>query len=155
MLQRCYDSKCQERQPTYVGCTVSAEWLTFSNFRAWMEKQDFKGKQLDKDLLFEGNRLYSEETCVFVTRTVNLFTIDRGNDRGEWLIGCCWDKESAKFRAQCRNPFTGKREHLGRFTTEQEAHEAWARRKLELAHELAAAQTDPRVAKALIERYSK
>ena len=64
----------------------------------------------------------------------------------EWLQG------AGKFRASCSNPFTQKREHLGYFTCEQEAHEAWLERKLELAHELAAIQEDPRVAEALVER---
>lgn len=155
MLERCYSDKYQDRYPTYKGCSVSKEWLTFSNFRAWMEKQDFEGKQLDKDLLFEGNKVYSPETCVFVTGALNNFTIDRGLDRGEWLIGVCWHKPTEKFRARCSNPFTKKRDHLGYFTCEQEAHQAWAKRKLELAHELAAIQTDPRVAKALVDRYSK
>ena len=66
MLKRCYSAKYQERQPTYKGCTVSDDWLTFSNFRAWMIAQDWEGKHLDKDLLFEGNKIYSTETCVFV-----------------------------------------------------------------------------------------
>ena len=155
MLSRCYSAKAQDKRPTYRGCTVSEEWLTFSNFKAWMEKQEWEGKHLDKDLLFEGNKVYSAETCVFVTPMVNSFTLDSGASRGEWLIGVHWDKEKEKFRAQCCNPFTKKIEKLGRFTSEQQAHEAWAKRKLELARELAAIQTDPRVAKALIDRYSK
>ncbi len=155
MLERCYSAKMQNRYPTYIGCTVSGEWHTFSNFKAWMEKQDFEGKHLDKDLLFEGNKVYSAETCVFVTGSVNNFTIDSGAARGEWQTGVDWYKPSEKFRARCCNPFTKKKDHLGYFTCEQEAHEAWLKRKLELAHELAAIQTDPRVAKALIDRYSK
>lgn len=155
MLKRCYSAKYQERKPTYKGCTVSSEWLTFSSFKAWMEKQDWEGKNLDKDLLFQGNKIYGADTCVFVTGTVNNFTVDRGNDRGEWLIGVCWHKRNAKFQSQCRNPLTNKKEYLGYLTCEQEAHQAWQARKLELAHELAAIQTDPRVAKALIDRYSK
>lgn len=66
-----------------------------------------------------------------------------------------WEKNAEKFKASCSNPSTNKKESLGYFACEQEAHEAWAKRKLELAHELAAIQTDERVAKALIERYSK
>lgn len=155
MLQRCYSVKYQERHPTYAGCTVSEDWLTFSNFKAWMEKQKWEGLQLDKDLLFQGNKVYSAETCIFVTQTVNLFTTDRGNDRGEWLIGVDWDKAAGKFRSRCRNPFTKKQENLGYFTCEQEAHEAWVKRKLELAHELAVIQADPRIVKALIDRYSQ
>lgn len=155
MLGRCYSAKYQECRPTYAGCSVSDEWLTFSNFKDWMEKQKWEGMQLDKDLLFEGNKIYRPETCVFVTQMVNSFTIDSGAARGEWLIGVDWHKPSEKFRASCSNPFTKKREHLGLFTCEQKAHEAWLKRKLELAHELAAIQTDRRVAKALINRYSK
>jgi hypothetical protein len=119
-----------------------------------MEKQDWEGLQLDKDLLFEGNKIYSAETCVFVTKAINTFTTDRGNDRGEWLIGVDWHKRVGKFKSQCRNPFTKKGEYLGYFACEQQAHKAWLKRKLELAHLLAAEQTDERVAKALIERYT-
>jgi len=153
MLKRCYSSKYQEIRTTYKGCSVSEEWLRFSNFKRWMECQDFEGMQLDKDILFEGNKVYSAETCTFVSRVVNMFTIDRGNDRGECLIGVCWHKGEGKFQSQCRNPFTKKNEHLGYFTSELEAHEVWLKRKLELAHLLAEEQTDDRVAKALIERY--
>lgn len=154
MLERCYSARYQERKPTYKGCTVTDEWLTFTNFKSWMEKQNWEDKQLDKDLLIEGNKVYSADTCVFVTQTVNKFTTDRGSDRGEWLIGVYWDKSKEKFRAQCSNPFTKKNERLGYFTTEIQAHQTWLKRKLELAHELAAIQTDKQVAKALIGRYT-
>lgn len=154
MLRRCYSIKCQNNQPTYKGCNVSEEWKRFSNFRAWMEKQDWEGKQLDKDLLSERNKVYSDKTCVFVTRVVNLFTTDRGNDRGKWMIGVYWHKGTNKFASCCSNPFTKKQEHLGLFTNEREAHQEWLKRKLELAYELAAIQTDSRVAEALISRYS-
>lgn len=155
MLKRCYSAKLHERYPTYIGCTVSDDWLTFSNFKNWMEEQDWEGKQLDKDLIVEGNKVYSAETCVFVTEATNNFITDRSNARGDWLIGVCWNKEKAKFQALCSNPFTKKREHLGYFDCEQQAHQTWRKRKLELAHELAAIQTDERISKALIDRYSK
>lgn len=154
MLKRCYFAKYQDRQPTYKGCSVSDEWLTFSVFKSWMECQDWEGMQLDKDILFEGNKVYSAETCVFVTPIVNSFTIDSGATRGEWLIGVCLVKEKSKFKSVCCNPFTKKQEHLGYFTCESEAHQAWLKRKLELAHLVAEEQTDERVAKALIERYT-
>lgn len=59
-----------------------------------------------------------------------------------------------RFKSECCNPFTKKQEHLGLFASELEAHEAWLRRKSELARHLAAEQTDERVAKALIARYT-
>lgn len=154
MLNRCYSPKYQEQYPTYKGCSVSEEWLTFSMFKNWMEAQVWQDKQLDKDLLFDGNKIYSQETCVFVSGMVNSFTIDCAASRGELLIGVYWNKGRSKFQSQCRNPFTKKREFLGYFTCEQEAHQAWLKRKLELAKELAAIQTDERVAKALVERYT-
>lgn len=154
MLMRCYSSKYQEKYPTYKGCSVSEDWLRFSNFKSWMETQDWEGKQLDKDLLLEGNKVYSAETCVFASGMVNSFTLDSGAARGEWMIGVCWHKRDGKFMSSCSNPFTKKQENLGYFTSESEAHEAWLKRKLELTYELAAIQTDERVAKALIERYT-
>ena len=155
MLARCYSTKFQERSPTYAGCSVSEEWKTFSNFKEWMVTQDWQDKQLDKDLLIEGNKVYGPETCVFVSKIVNGFTTDCGAARGEWMIGVYWNKTAGKFQARCSNPFTKKLEHIGLFTCEVEAHEAWLKRKLELAHILAAEQSDPRVATAMIERYSK
>lgn len=155
MLERCYSAKLQERNKTYKGCTVSEEWHTFSNFKNWMQKQDWEGQQLDKDLLVQGNKIYGAYTCVFVTQAVNKFANDNGAARGEWMIGVDWHEKEEKFRALCSNPLTRKREHLGYFDCEQQAHESWAKRKLELARELAAEQTDTRIAKALIDRYSK
>ena len=154
MLERCYSARYQELYPTYKGCTVSKEWLTFSNFKAWMEKQNFEGLQIDKDLLIVGNKVYSEDTCIFVSPMVNNFARDQGARRGGWLIGVSWNKEKAKFQAECSNPLTKKSNFLGYFTCEQQAHQAWLKRKNELAHELAAIQTDSRVAEALLKRYS-
>lgn len=154
MLRRCYSAEYQDKYPTYKGCSVSEEWLLFSRFRAWMVTQDWEGMQLDKDILFEGNKVYSEEKCVFVTHAVNSFTTDRAAARGEWLIGVSWHKGGGKFMSQCRNTLTNKQEYLGLFVCEQEAHNAWLKRKLELAKELAEIQTDPRVAEALVNRYT-
>jgi len=152
MLKRCYSEKVQEKYPTYKGCSVCEQWLTFSNFKAWMEKQDWEGKDLDKDILFKGDRVYSAETCVFVDQRVNLFLTDCASSRGEYIIGVCWDRSKNKFKAACRDG-SGIQKHLGYFDTESEAHKAWLDFKLKLAHKLASEQTDPRIAKALIERY--
>ena len=153
MLGRCYSRKNQERNPTYTGCSVCEEWLTFSNFKAWMETQDWEGNQLDKDLLFTGNKIYNAAACVFVPSVVNTFVLECTASKGDWPVGVYWDGQAQKFKAQCSNPFTSKREHLGLFTNSSEAHQAWLTRKLELAKMLAAEQDDPRVAKALINKY--
>ena len=152
MLMRCYSIKQQERQPTYRGCTVCEEWLIFSNFKRWMEKQNWEGKQLDKDILQRGNKIYCPELCVLVDVKINNFLLDRAKSRGLYPIGCSWSPDHKKFRASCQDA-RGRHMVLGLFDTELEAHKAWLAFKLEQAKILAAEQTDPRVAKALIERY--
>ena len=152
MLMRCYSHNYQVRQPTYQGCVVCEDWLIFSVFRKWMETQAWEGKELDKDILSLGNKLYSPETCVFVDGRVNSFIIESVACRGQWMIVVYLDKRYNKFQARCKDG-SGKQKHLGSFNTEIEAHQAWLKYKQELALELAAEQTDPRVAKALIDRY--
>ena len=154
MLKRCYYEKTQIKQPTYVGCVTCDEWHLFSNFKKWMEVQDWEGKDLDKDLLIEGNKLYSPDTCVFVASLVNRFIIDRGNYRGDLMLGVTL-REDGAFRARCQNPFTKKREHLGYFSNELDAHLAWKKRKHELAVQLAESEyvTDERIANILKNKY--
>ncbi len=153
MLMRVYCSKVHQKYPTYISVTVCKEWHTFSSFRAWMIQQDWEGKQLDKDLLLEGNKEYSPENCVFVDRVTNQFIVDCSAARGKFMIGVYWNKPACKFVSQCCNPFTKKSEHLGLFTSEIKAHIAWKKRKHEHALKLADLQTDERVAQALRTRY--
>lgn len=153
MLLRCYSENYQQRRPTYIGCYVILEWLRFSNFKSWMIEQDWEEKQLDKDILFKDNKVYGTETCVFVDKSVNLFLLERGNDRGKWPIGVNYCKRDKKFIAKCWSVEIGKQKHLGMFLTPDEAHQAWLAFKLDQAYILAEQQTDVRVAEALINRY--
>jgi len=153
MLARCYSENQQSKRPTYKGCTTYEPWHRFSTFKSWMEKQDWEGNVLDKDILFRGNKVYSPETCVFISPSLNSFLVEAGAVRGKWPIGVCWSKKDHKFRAACGNLFLGKRVHLGSFDCPQKAHQAWLVYKTNLARELAKEQSDPRVGKALIERY--
>ena len=87
MLRRCYSKAYQEKQPSYKGCSVCEEWLTFSNFKSWMETQDWEGKQLDKDLLVYKNKIYSPETCVFIDQRLNTFLVKSNKTRGDYPLG--------------------------------------------------------------------
>jgi len=153
MLSRCYSKKYQERKPTYIGCTVCKEWLTFSNFKAWMEGEDWAGKSIDKDLLFFNNKIYSEKTCIFIDSLINTFLCSSDASRGCLPIGVSVHKEAGKFRSNCSNPLTKKVEYLGLFTCPEKAHLAWKKRKHEIACQLAELQSDKRVANALRVRY--
>jgi len=87
MIERCYSNAFQERFPWYKGCSVAKEWHLFSNFKEWMEDRDWEGKALDKDLIKYGNKIYSPETCLLVTRDVNNFFNDKNANKGKYPIG--------------------------------------------------------------------
>lgn len=155
MLKRGYSESFKKVRPSYIGVEVCKEWHTFSTFKAWMEKQDWEGKHLDKDVLVKGCKLYSPETCVFVDPWVNSFiTEDRRSTAGT-MTGAYYRKDMNKYRAHCHNGFSEKQEHLGFFSKEIDAHLAWKKRKHELACQLADSEyvTDVRVAEALRTRY--
>lgn len=121
MLQRCYDTKYQEKKPTYKGCSVCDEWLYFPNFKKWFNENYYtiEGEEihLDKDILVKGNKLYSPETCIFVPKHINsLFSKKSNNDLPE---GVYYDKRNKKY---CSSIFINyKRKFLGRFDTIEKA----------------------------------
>ena len=154
MLQRCYSKKYLESKPSYVGTSVCGEWLSASAFKKWMELQDWQGKSLDKDIIVRGNKLYSPETCAFVAASTNLFVTACNASRGAYPIGVDLFRRTGEYRAQCGNPFSGERGHLGLFSAPKEAHEAWRKRKHELAQLVAATESDTRIVEALKKRYS-
>lgn len=153
MLTRCYSKSHLSKYPTYLGCSVCEQWLTFSNFKKWMEKQNWEGKHLDKDLLFPGNKLYSPDTCVFVNPDVNYFILV-GKENG-LPTGVSVHKRSGKYRAQCNDPISRKRVDLGLYESQDSAHNAWLSCKRSFANELALLQDDDRVRAALINRYKE
>ena len=154
MIERCYSKKYLERNPSYIGTSVCSEWLSTTAFKKWMEQQDWSGKCLDKDIIAPGSKLYSPDTCAFVLQATNSFVVASDASRGDYPIGVHLFKRTGKYLARCNNPFTGKNEHRGYFSTPEEAHEAWRKRKHELAQLVAATESDPRVVEALKKRYS-
>lgn len=155
MINRCYGQKYLQERPSYIGCMVCEEWLTFSNFKAWMEQQDWQGKELDKDILLKGNRIYSPEVCVFVDRCVNSFILDGGRVGENSRVGASWHKKTEKFRAYGWDVTTQSRKWIGAYTTESESHRAWLDFKKEQAKILAARQEDNRVVEALINWFNE
>ena len=113
MLGRCYSVKYQERYPTYVGCTVAPEWLTFSRFKSWMMEQNWQGNELDKDFKIKDNKIYGEETCLFIPQALNLLLGDCGRARGLYPIGVYWNKTNGRFQA--RVVIAGIKKYLGSF----------------------------------------
>ena len=159
MLRRCYSDNSKKKQPTYKDCEVSDNFKYYEHFYEWCNKQigfdnDGNGNpfHLDKDLLVKGNKVYSEDSCVFIPADVNLVLTKREASRGEYLIGVCWHKKDKVFVAKV-NKNKGKSEHLGSFKTELEAFEAYKQAKESFVKEQAGKwkdQIDPRAYNALM-----
>ena len=156
MLERCYsDSAYQKKRPTYKDCEVSENFKSYEYFYEWCHNQigfDVKGFDLDKDLLVKGNKVYSENTCVFIPREINQVLVKRTASRGEHLIGVSWDKTTNAFRAMVSKG-KGKSEWLGYFKTELEAFNAYKQAKEAFVKEQASkfkSQIDPRAYNALM-----
>lgn len=149
MIRRCYDPKLHAKYHTYVNCTLSDEWLTFSSFKTWMKKQKWEGMDLDKDLLKPGNKLYSPESCVFVPQELNKLLTDGACKRGEWPIGVTFNKRAHMFKAYCRS--NGRLKHLGYFNTPEEASEVYKAFKSNHVKEIAEGyKSNTRLYRALI-----
>jgi hypothetical protein len=157
MINRCYSKNFLVRSSTYIGCSVAPEWLYLSNFIKWVDSQpnrDWENCHLDKDLLVEGNKRYSTNTCVFINAELNSFLTNSAATRGDYLLGVCLREDGVTFRSRCCDPFRTTDRHIGDFKTELEAHKAWQERKHLYACQLAELQSDLRIANALRTRYS-
>lgn len=141
MLTRCYSDKFKKIRPTYTGCSVSKEWLTFSNFKNWMVKQDWQGKDLDKDLLIQGNKVYSSESCLFVASEINKLLGDHKAKRGLFPIGVHFYKTTNKYQSKIK--INGKTKSLGYFHTAKEAFEVYKKFKYKLIADIANKQAEP------------
>ena len=136
MLKRCYSEKYHQKQPTYIGCSVVDEWHDFDVFYDWFKLNYKAGYALDKDLLIQGNKVYSPTTCVFIPQNINSLLIERNASRGNYPIGVDFHKPSNKYRALCNNG-KGVKIHLGLFKTPQEASEAYKQYKYQLVRDIA------------------
>ena len=123
ILERCYDPKSHEKRPTYIGASVCEEWLNFQNFAKWFEENYVEGFEIDKDLLIEGNKLYSLDTCVFIPTKLNSFlaNIKASNTSGN--VGVTQRPNRTTWEANIK--INGKTTYLGSFTTIEEASEVY------------------------------
>lgn len=128
MIRRCYDPKWHLKQPTYIGCSVSPVWHTFSNFKGWFDKHCVEGWALDKDMLEPDNKEYSAFKCVFVPQALNnLFSDSYAARKGLLPVGVYKNKQGTKYITNIR--LKGKNKYLGSFDTVIEASEAYQQAK--------------------------
>jgi hypothetical protein len=138
MLERCYSNTYHKINPSYIDCHVAVNFKSFQYFANWCQSQiGFKVEnyQLDKDLILKANKMYSEDTCVFVPSCINSFLTSAKIRRGEFPVGVYFDK-GKYYKAQI-NSGKGRQIHLGIFPTPELAFQAYKTAKEAMAKELA------------------
>lgn len=140
MLRRCYDSKFQQSHPSYKNCIVCKEWLNFQNFAAWynVNSMGHANWQIDKDIRYKNNKIYSPDTCLVVPQRINLLIIRRQKKRGKYPIGVRFliRNKSRPYEARLK---TGKGRYisLGTFETAIQAFESYKIAKEQLIQKIA------------------
>ena len=134
MLQRCFDNKFKEKNPTYKDVTCCERWLCFANFLEDFEvlKQEYGWGEditlnLDKDILHKGNKIYNLENCILVPDWINLLFIKSDAKRGSYPVGVSYHKRAKKYQARCN--VNGKLKSLGYYNTIEEAFNAYKQAK--------------------------
>ncbi len=148
MLKRAYSYKFHISRPTYRSVIVCDDWLLFSNFKSWMEKQDWQGKQLDKDMLFPNNKVYSPETCIFIPNYLNNLLGYKGEHPGVF-----YRKDRAKYMVRIYHNGTTK--HLGYFSTLKEADRCYAINKINILKGIIFKITELRLIKGIYRHIKK
>ena len=125
MLRRCYSEKDRNKWISYKDCSICNEWLIYDNFKEWFDKNYIDGFDLDKDILVQGNKVYSPETCCFVPHEINSFF--RKYPRGSKNLPTGIRKVGEKYQASIF--FEGKSKYLGLFENIKDAHSAYIEQK--------------------------
>jgi hypothetical protein len=145
MLKRCQEGGGEQKKyPRYVGSTNQFE--CFGDFVEWSQQEvgyklrENVGKQswaycLEKDILGNGSKIYSPETCLYVPNAVNIFLTARNASRGDYPIGAAWKEKNKKFQAQVRDRNTSR--YLGLHSDPMDAHRAWQLGKIDIGRNFA------------------
>lgn len=129
MIKRCYNDH-SKRYCRYGGrgVKVCEEWHNFQNFEKWYNENyyEIKGEiiELDKDILIKNNKIYSQNTCLFVPQKINTIFIKSNSTRGDLPIGVSYISHTTKkYVANCSIHNVLK--HLGFYDTPEEAFRAY------------------------------
>lgn len=151
VIRRCDSTEYTLKRPN-LSADISDDWRYFSKFRKWMEEQEWQNKEIDKDLLIRGNRLYSAETCLLVDTVVNTFINEFRTKQSDLPIGCSRQK-NGKIIVQVKDWESGQRVYVGTFDSVDLAKRAYYETKHRFAVRLAETQTNEKVVNALLTRY--
>lgn len=105
MLKRCYSSEKKYENYREQGIVVCEEWLDFSVFRKWYDRNYYEipaeDMSLDKDIIHHGNRVYCPENCIFVPKLINQLFVSNKLKRGNLPIGVYYNKKKKCFISCC------------------------------------------------------
>ena len=117
MIKRCYNPYELNKHPTYIDCYVEEDLHNFQNFAEWYEKESYyckgEGLDLDKDILYKGNKVYSKDTMILAPHRINSLFIKCDSNRGEYPIGVNYYPNYNCLAVRCQT--LNKREFLGYF----------------------------------------
>lgn len=148
LLWRGMITRCYTNNKTYDNVTVCEEWHIFSNFKEWMQSQDWEGKHLDKDIMSILNgspKQYNPSNCLFVPAEVNSFFTKYKNK--EFVTGANWCNHARKYRAKGYRK--GRHYFLGLFNNPESAHKAWQEWKINILRDIRDGQECVKVKDAL------
>lgn len=131
MLRRCYHKSFLDKNPSYHGCFVREDWLTFSNFAKWYSINHREGFHLDKDILSPtGVSYYSASTCVYVPRYINnlVMSLDIKSVKG-------FSADPRDKTLVARMGMNGRNKHIGCYKSIEEAHAAYVLAKVRFCSE--------------------
>ena len=125
LICRCYYDKFQKLHPSYIGCTVCDEWHNYQTFAKWYEENYFEvpneRTEIDKDIIYPHNTLYSPETCLLVPQSVNLLFSRHTIDGRDLPIGIL--KRNDKYIVNFT--YKGEKNYCGKIKTLEEACEKY------------------------------
>ncbi len=147
MLKRVYYKPDLIRHPEYKDVKVCDEWKYFSNFKKWMQSQDWVGKELDKDLIIPFNKIYSPDTCCFLTQSLNKFIKFKD---GKLPLGVYKRKNRLSNSYETQIQVNGKRKTIACSSTLGEAENIYIDAKVKQIHEKIQTVDDDRIKGGLL-----
>lgn len=132
IVERCYCKKHNERNPTYIGCTMDETWHNFQVFSEWWNQNIYyvnnERMHVDKDILIKGNKRYCPETCLIVPQRINM--LFQGKRYGRELPTGVYINKNGYVALY-------NRKKLGNFNSVEEAEHAHELAKRKSVHEVA------------------
>lgn len=125
MIQRCYNLPLQNsRWNAWKGCSVSKEFLNYSNFKIWWDSHFYKVNDermdIDKDLICAGNKIYDPAMVSVVPKRINSLII-RPEAKNGLPLGVSF--VDGKYTATVT--LFGKSKVVGTFDNQDDAHEMY------------------------------